>query len=139
MEFYAPEMQPVGSRIVLLPQEGAESGGNEPAAQLLGGARGWDHAARRRALFLGDAGHRGVARRGPSRREAMVLSHRDVVRSGDAFDRLPRLPMLLHPDDQDSEEARALGLEFADPMSHASLAKFDAEGDPCSRAFRRGP
>ena len=122
--FYAPDTQPVVGPVVLLPQEGSSSGGtNRPLNSYA--------VLREGRSILFDApvswaleGIRALAAEGRPPR-ALVISHKDLASSGDAFDLFREefdAPVLMHPADQTHPAAQGLGLAFQDPMESAVLA-----------------
>lgn len=129
MDFYSPDTQPIVGPVVMLPQEGSTSGGSrrplnayavvrEGFSILFDAPVSW---ALDGIAALADAG-------APPR--ALVLSHRNLCSSGDAFEALTRrydLPVLLHPDDQSHPEAREAGVPFADPTTSEALREAGAE------------
>ena len=119
IEFYASRRLHVIGPIHMLPQKGSVSGGSKrplnswavlregysvlfdaPFSWVMDGVQG-----------LADDGHPPLA---------CVLSHRDLAASGDAFDALASefgASILLHPDDQTTDKAKAAGVSWGDPTS----------------------
>ena len=119
IEFYASRRLHVIGPIHMLPQKGSVSGGSKrplnswavlregysvlfdaPFSWVMDGVQG-----------LADDGHPPLA---------YVLSHRDLAASGDAFDALASefgASILLHPDDQTTDKAKAAGVSWGDPTS----------------------
>lgn len=128
IEFYAREIQPVLGPVFMLPQRGSVSGGsNRPMNSY---AIQTSPAGRRETVLL-DApfswtmeGVRAMARSAPI--SAHVLSHRDLLFSGDAFEQMDRsfdAPFLLHPDDLTDDEAKDVGVELHDPTDHKLITE----------------
>ena len=123
-EFFSPETQKLFDDLLLLPQEGAQTGptGRPPNsfALLIDGHSilfdapySWAVPAVRR---LRDEGYPPAA---------LVLSHSNVAGQGDAFDVMTEefgVPGLLHPADAAASESRRAGVEFADPLQSDILA-----------------
>ena len=128
-DFFSPETQVLFDDLLLLPQEGAQTGptGRPPNsfAVLVGeqsilfdAPYSWVTPAVRR---LRDAGYPPAA---------LVLSHSNVAGQGDAFDVMSEefeVPVLLHPADAASSESRRAGVEFSDPQRSEILAEAGLE------------
>ena len=128
-QFFSPETQALFDDLLLLPQEGAQTGptGRPPNsfAVLVSGRSilfdapySWVVPAVRR---LRDEGHAPAA---------LVLSHSNVAVQGDAFDVMTgefEVPVLLHPADAAASEPRQSGVEFADPLQSNILAESGLE------------
>lgn len=122
MDFFAPDPQYLHDDLVLLPQEGAQTGGTgrppNSYALLFGGYSVLFDVP---FSYLLD-GVDELAKRGhpPG---ALVLSHRDLVGQGDAFETLQNtydLSVLLHPEDD-------TGGAFSDPTDNALLKEAGLE------------
>ena len=119
MDFYAPDIQPIIGPVVMLPQKGSVSGGSKRPLNSYAILRG-DRSILLDAPFSWtlDGAHALADDGFPP--EIMVLSHRDLLSSGDAFedyDRTFGAPVLLHPDDRDADAADDLGVPLRDPMA----------------------
>ena len=119
IEFYAPKTQPIAGPVVMLPQKGSVTGGSKRPLNSFAILRD-DYSILFDAPFswvmdgvqrLADDGHPPLA---------CVLSHRDLASSGDAFDALRSefgASILLHPDDQETDAAKAAGVAWGDPTT----------------------
>lgn len=117
IDFHAETSQPIAGPVTMLPQKGSVSGGSNRPLNSYAIRRG-DRVVLVDAPFswlthaldamIGDG----------ARIAALVLTHRDLCASGDAFDWFAErhVPVALHADDRDSEKARATGLTYADPF-----------------------
>lgn len=130
MDFFSPESHYLYDDLVLLPQEGAQTGGtgrppNSYALLFDGYSVLFDAPFSYLLDGVGELAKRG---RPPG---ALVLSHRDLVGQGDAFETLQEtydLPVLLHPED----DKRGV---FSDPLDHPLLKRSGARGDPFPRSY----
>ena len=118
IDFYSPDTQRVIGPVVLLPQKGSVSGGSKrplnayavlrPGRSILFDAPlSWTLDGVRR---LADEGHPPAA---------LVLSHRDLAASGDAFEAFTETfdaPILLHREDRSSAKARDAGVAWQDVL-----------------------
>lgn len=123
--FFSPETQVLFDDLLLLPQEGAQTGptGRPPNSYAIlvdGGSILFDAPyswAIPAVRGLRDAGYPPAA---------LVLSHSNVAGQGDAFDEMTEefeVPVLLHPADAAASESRRAGVEFADPLRSEILAE----------------
>ena len=125
MTFFSPDPQYLYDDLVLLPQEGARTGGTgrppNSYALIFDGFSVLVDAPFR--YVLGEV--ESLAKRGhpPG---ALVLTHRDLLGQGDAFGELQErydTTLLLHPDDVGSNVA----LEFKNPMDNLLLKEAGLE------------
>ena len=128
-DFFSPEPQYLFDDLVLLPQDGAQTGptGRPPnsfavltneRSILFDAPYSWVVPAVRR---LRDEGYPPTA---------LVLSHSNVAGQGDAFDVMTQdfeIPVLLHPDDAARDESSQAGVEFSDPQDSEALAEAGLE------------
>ncbi len=128
-QFFSPETQVLFEDLLLLPQEGAQTGptGRPPNsyAILVGGQS-----------ILFDAPYSWVVPAVSRLRDegyppaALVLSHSNVAGQGDAFEVMTdefEVPILLHPADAAAAESRRAGVEFANPQQSEVLAEAGLE------------
>ena len=129
MNFFSSESQTLYSDLIMLPQQGATTGGSgrppnsfallfEGYSVLFDAAYSWTLAG---IADLADQGY-------PPK--TLVLSHRNVAGQGDAFETLQRdynLSVLLHPDDASHPEAKRSGVEFGNPVGNEVLAEAGLE------------
>lgn len=129
LPFYSDRTQPVIGPVVRLPQRGASSGGSHRPLNsyaILG----------EQSSILFDApftwvldGVRALASEGhpPT---ALVLSHGDLLTSGDAFDLIIEefsVPVLMHPADDRADLARHSARPFENPVEHPLLLSENIE------------
>jgi glyoxylase-like metal-dependent hydrolase (beta-lactamase superfamily II) len=122
IRFYDPEPQPITGRVTMLPQAGSVSGGsnrplNSYAIRVADSTILFDAPV----SWVMDALRR-VHAEAPIR--AHVLSHRDLARSGDAFEAQRDafgMPFLMHPADQAEGAPAKLSMPLEDPRSHPAL------------------
>ena len=125
MEFYSPETQTIAGPVRMLPQAGSVSGETRRPMNSYAILRD-GHSILVDAPFswcLDGIAALAAEGFGPG---ALVLSHKDLCGTGDAFEDLLRLydlPVLLHPADEDAPEATGTGLRFEDPVDHPLLRK----------------
>lgn len=123
MQFYAAETQTIAGPVVMLPQKGSASGGTRRPLNSFAVVRA-DHSILFDAPYSWTLdGIRRLAAEGKPPR-ALVLSHRNTAGSGDAFERITTefgITVLLHPADQDHDEAKGAGVAFVDPMTSDAL------------------
>ncbi|MFQ6550179.1 MBL fold metallo-hydrolase [Aestuariibius sp. 2305UL40-4] len=125
MEFYSPDIQTIAGPVRILPQKGSVSGGTGRPVNSYAILRD-GHSILVDAPFswcLDGIADLAAGGYGPG---ALVLSHKDLCASGDAFEELTRrydLSVLLHPADQDAPEAVETRLAFEDPVDHPLLKK----------------
>lgn len=124
IRFHAAETQPVLGPVVMLPQEGSTSGGSKRPLNSYAVLR-----EGRSILFDAPVSWAmdGIARLAEEGRPpaAMVLSHRDLAGSGDAFEAFAErfdAPVLMHPDDQSQEAPSRLAIPLHNPMSGRGAA-----------------
>ena len=125
MDFFSPNSQYLYDDLVLLPQEGAQTGGtgrppNSYALLLDGYSVLFDAPFSYLLDEVEDLAERGHP---PG---ALVLSHRDLVGQGDAFQTLQEtydLPVLLHPDDVRAGH----NIDFANPLDSNLLKEAGLE------------
>lgn len=130
-EFFSPDSQRLTDRVMLLPQEDAQTGptGRPPNSYAWlfdGGAVLFDAPFHRLLPAIGALEEDGYP---PA---ALVLSHRHVAGQGDGFDALreafgDELPMLLAPRDAEHEQAQQTGVAFGDPAESDVLAEAGLE------------
>ncbi|WP_299414767.1 MBL fold metallo-hydrolase [uncultured Sulfitobacter sp.] len=123
MEFFAPHVRPIIGPVVMLPQKGAVTGGSKrpPNSYAISGSTGtllFD------AVFSWnlDAIEAMISTAHPPL--ALVLSHRHLVSSGDAFHEIKEhyeLPVLLHPDDHTCPSMSRLPMAVGDPTGGKGL------------------
>ena len=123
--FFSSEPQYLFDNLVLLPQEGAQTGptGRPPnsfailtngSSILFDAPYSWVTPAVRR---LRDEGYPPAA---------LVLSHSNVAGQGDVFDVMTQefgVTVLLHPADAARDESRQAGVEFSDPRESNVLSE----------------
>ena len=125
MDFFSPDSQYLYDDLVLLPQEGAQTGGtgrppNSYALLFDGYSVLFDAPFSYLLDEVEDLTKRGYP---PG---ALVLSHRDLVGQGDAFETLQEtydLPVLLHPDDVRA----SYDIDFANPLDSTLLQEAGLE------------
>lgn len=129
MQFYSPDSQPILGPIVLLPQKGSVSGGSKRPLNSFAVLRdGYSILFDAPVSWALD----GIARLADGGRppRALVLSHRNLCSSGDAFAEIVErygCPVLLHPADQTHPEAGEAGVAFGDPTTDPVLADAGVE------------
>ncbi len=129
MQFYSERTIPIIGPVVLLPQAGSVTGGSKRPVNSFAILReGWSILFDAPFSWVMEAVEQ-LARDGHPP-EALVLSHRDLAGSGDAFEEMVErfsIPILLHPDDWQEDAPRKLTVPLHDPMESAALAEAGAK------------
>ena len=123
MDFYSPQCQAVAGPVVLLPQKGSVSGGSKRPMNSWAIVRERDSILVDAPLSWTMNGVRALAKRGKPPK-AMVLTHRDLAGSGDAWHEFADAfdaPFLMHPDDQAEDAPGRLDVPLHDPAGSAAL------------------
>ena len=127
IEFYATDTQPVIGPVVMLPQKGSVSGGSKRPLNSYAIVRDGVSVFFDAPFSWTMDGVRAIAEEHTPL--AMVISHRDLAASGDAYQEFRAEfggPILMHPDDQATEKARELDVPLTDPMGEDGQVLRDA-------------